>query len=137
MINELWINLPVKDVKRSKEFFTALGFAFSERGESEHSVCLIVGAKKISVMLFDQSVFQTFTRAGVTDTTQSSEVLFSFDAADKEEVDEMARKVKSAGGTIFSEPQDNQGWMYGFAFLDPDGHRWNMLHMDMSKMPGQ
>lgn len=134
MVNELWINLPVKDVKRSKEFFTALGFEFSERGESDHSVCLVVGAKKISVMLFEESVFKTFTRSGLTDTAQSSEVLFSFDGASKEEVDEMAGKVRSAGGTIFSEPQDNQGWMYGFAFLDPDGHRWNMLYMDMSKI---
>lgn len=134
MVNELWINLPVKDVKRSKEFFTALGFAFSERGESDHSACLLMGAKKVSVMLFEESVFKTFTRAGVTDTTQSSEVLFSFDGASKEEVDEMAQKVSSAGGTIYSEPQDNQGWMYGFAFLDPDGHRWNMLYMDLTKM---
>ena len=137
MLNELWITLHVKDVKRSKEFFTALGFAFSDRGESDHSACLLVGVKKISVMLFEESVFKTFTRAGLTDTGQSSEVLFSFDAAGKEEVDEMALKVRSAGGTIFSEPQDNQGWMYGFAFLDPDGHRWNMLYMDMSKVPGQ
>ena len=137
MVNELWINLPVKNVKRSKEFFTALGFEFSERGESDHSACLLVGAKKISVMLFEESVFKTFTRAGLNDTKQSSEVLFSFDASDKREVDEMALKVRSAGGTIYSEPQDNQGWMYGFAFLDPDGHRWNMLYMDMNKMPGQ
>jgi predicted lactoylglutathione lyase len=111
-----------------------LGFAFSERGESDHSACLLMGAKKVSVMLFEESVFKTFTRAGVTDTMQSSEVLFSFDGASKEEVDEMAQKVSSAGGTIYSEPQDNQGWMYGFAFLDPDGHRWNMLYMDLTKM---
>lgn len=135
MINELWINLPVKDVKRSKEFFTALGFAFSERGESEHSVCLLVGTKNISVMLFEQSVFRSFTRAGLADTAQGSEVLFSFDAGSREEVDQMATKVRSAGGQIFSEPQENQGWMYGFAFLDPDGHRWNMLYMDPGKMP--
>jgi predicted lactoylglutathione lyase len=61
--------------------------------------------------------------------------LFSFDAESREEVDEMAKKVKAAGGTLYAEPAENQGWMYGFAFVDPDGHRWNMLYMDMSKMP--
>ena len=52
-----------------------------------------------------------------------------------DEIDQLAKKVASAGGTVFAPPGENQGWMYGFAFTDPDGHRWNALHIDMSKMP--
>lgn len=135
MTKEIWINLPVKDVKRSKEFFTQIGFPLNTKhGNTDHSACLVVGSKNIVVMLFEENMFKGFTQNGLTNTGQSTEVLFSFDAESKEEVDEMAEKVKAAGGTIYSEPAENQGWMYGFAFIDPDGHRWNMLYMDMSKM---
>lgn len=71
----------------------------------------------------------------MTDTKQSTEVLLSIDAESREEVDEMVKKAVKAGGIIFSEPQADQGWMYGAGFADLDGHRWNVLFMDTSKMP--
>ena len=136
MTKDLWINLPVKDVKKSKEFFTKLGFSFDLKyGNTEHSAGMVVGSKKIVFMLFTESMFKGFINNNLTDARQSNEVLFSFDAESRAEVDEMAKKVEAAGGTLYAKPTENQGWMYGFAFIDPDGHRWNMLHMDMSKMP--
>lgn len=135
MVKEIWASLPVKDVSKTKEFFTKLGFAFNSEHDTEHSRCMIVGVKNFVVMFFSDSVFKGFTQNGLPDT-KTTEVLFSFDAESREEVDEMAKKVRSAGGTVWGEPGENQGWMYGFGFSDPDGHRWNMLHMDFSKMPG-
>lgn len=136
MIKEIWINLPVKDVKRTKDFFTKIGFTLNtEYPDTDHSVSFMVGNKDVIIMFFAESVFKSFTQHVLTDTKQSSEVLFSFDAQSHKEVDDMAEKVKNAGGDIFSQPKENQGWMYGFAFADPDGHRWNMLHMDLSKIP--
>ena len=64
-----------------------------------------------------------------------SEVLINFDAESKEEVDAMAEKVRKAGGKIYAEPGESQGWMYAFGFEDLDGHRWSMLYMDLAKMP--
>jgi predicted lactoylglutathione lyase len=136
MIKELWINLPVKDVKKSKEFFTKMGFSFNSKyGDTEHSVCMIMGTKNIAVMLFAEVLFKGFTQQAITDTKQSSEILLSFDAESREEVDELARKAGEAGGDVFAKPGESQGWLYGCAFADLDGHRWNILHMDMSKMP--
>ncbi len=136
MTKELWINLPVKDVKRSKEFFTQLGFSFDTKyGNSDHSVGMVIGTKRIVVMLFEESRFKTVIQSNLTDTTKSSEVMFSFDAETQQEVDEMAKKVEAAGGNLFAKPSEIQGWMYGCAFTDPDGHRWNILYMDMNKMP--
>lgn len=86
------------------------------------------------VMLFNESVFKGFTRNEITDSKQATEVLLSIDAESKKEVSEMAKKAAEAGGTVFSEPED-QGWMYGCGFADLDGHRWNVLYMDMEKMP--
>lgn len=71
----------------------------------------------------------------MVDTQKSSEVLISIDAQSKGEVDEFAAKVREAGGNVFAEPAENQGWMYGCGFADLDGHRWNVLYMDLTKLP--
>ena len=86
-------------------------------------------------MLFEEAMFKGFLRNNVADTTKVNEVLFSFDAESRQEVDEVAAKVKAAGGVVFAEPGESQGWLYGCGFTDPDGHRWNPLFMDKSKLP--
>ena len=127
--------MPVKDVKRSREFFTRIGLSFSDGpGNSDTSAPLMVGSKHTIVMLFEQSQFKGFVRNEVTDTLASNEVLFSISADSRDEVDELARKVTAAGGIVFAEPGESQGWMYGCGFADPDGHRWNALFMDMNKL---
>lgn len=135
MTKDLWINLPVKDVKKSKEFFTRIGFTPEEAHETADMTCVKVGEKNIAVLLFAEESLKGFMKNEISDTKTGSEVLISFDAESREEVDETARKVFAAGGTIFSEPGEIQGWMYGFAFTDPDGHRWNQVYMDFSKLP--
>jgi uncharacterized protein len=138
MTKQLWINLPVKDIRRSKEFFTGIGFSPNDQyGNSDNSASFLIGEKRIVLMLFDESSFRGFTQNAIADTRQASEVLFSLDAESRDEVDEMARKAEEAGGTVFAVPGENQGWMYGCGFSDPDGHRWNVLYLDFSKIPGQ
>jgi len=135
MTKELWLNLPVKNVKASKVFFTKLGFSFNERfGDSDDNICLMVGEKKIAVMLFAEHLFKHFAQNEIANTKSGNEILISFDASSKEEVDELAKKAEEAGGIVFGKPSEIQGWMYGCGFTDLDGHRWNALYMDMSKM---
>ena len=136
MAKEFWLNLPVKNVKKSKEFFTKLGFKFSEHyGNGDQSAALLIGEKSVVVMLFDEQTFRSFTSRDITDTTKSGEMLLSFDAQSKEEVDEITMKAVAAGGTSNHKPSAMQGWMYGSGFYDLDGHGWNVLYMDMDKMP--
>jgi uncharacterized protein len=132
MIKEFWINLPVKNVKKSKEFFLALGFMPNLRhGNSEESTSFMIGSKNVVMMLFKDTTFEKFAGNKHADTKSGTEVLLSYDAESREEVDEMAKKAKKAGGTVFSPPADIQGWMYGCGFTDLDGHRWNVLYMDL------
>jgi predicted lactoylglutathione lyase len=136
MTKELWVNLPVKSIQKSKDFFTQLGFKFNPvPGGRKDSAHFVVGSKGISVMLFEEPAFKSFTDHDINDTRKNTEVLFSIDADNRKEVNDLADKVKKAGGTIFHQPSERDGWMYGCGFLDPDGHRWNVLHMDMSKAP--
>lgn len=130
---ELWLNLPVKDLQKSKAFFLALGF------QSTRDVPGMVGFTigQVPVMMVAQRDFETYASHQISDTQKGSELLVSVDAPDWAYVDEIAGKVKGAGGTIFSGPQEIQGWMYGMGFIDLDGHRWNVVHLDWENMPKQ
>lgn len=135
MSKDFWLNLPVKDVKKSKEFFAELGFSFTDRFSNTDAMAgLIMGEKHVVVMLFPEATFKGFTGNELTATKQSNEVLLSIDAESKEEVDEMFNKALKAGGSVCNQPGGSD-WMYGCVFADLDGHRWNVLYMDTSKMP--
>jgi uncharacterized protein len=135
MPKEFWINLPVRDVARSRKFFTDIGFAFDAARSNESMACMLMGDKGTVVMLFPDSAFQQFAGTKVTDTAQASEVLLSIDAASPGEVDDTVRRAEQAGATVFARPAEAGGWMYGGGFADPDGHRWNVLYMDTARMP--
>lgn len=134
MTKQIWLNLPVKNVAKAKDFFWKIGFSFNEQHDTPSSTCMVVGENHFVVMLFEEILFSGFSQNDVTNTKLSSEVLISIDAESREEVDELAKKVQEAGGNVFAEPAESQGWMYGFGFADLDGHRWNVLFMDFSKL---
>ncbi len=134
MTKEIWLNLPVKEVAKSKIFFSKMGFSFNEQHDTDHSTCMLVGEKNFVVMLFEEAMFEGFVQNKITDAQSGSEILISIDAESREEVDALARKAEEAGGTLFAKPTEIQGWMYGCGFADLDGHRWNVLFMDFSKL---
>ena len=135
-IKNVWLNLPVKNIEKSKEFFKAIGFKINPIHENAKDVVsFLIGENDFVLMLFPNDVFRNFTQNEIADTKKGTEVLINIDAQSKGEVDEMAKIVLKAGGRIFAEPGESQGWMYAFGFEDLDGHRWSMLYMDNTKMP--
>lgn len=134
MTKDIWFNLPVKDVARSRVFFSQLGFTFNDK-HGVDPACMLVGEKKVVIMLFQEEMVKSFMRHQLTDTGLSNEMLISIDAESRDEVDTLAQKAKAAGGLVFAEPGESQGWLYGCGFADLDGHRWNVLYMDTAKMP--
>jgi len=136
MIDQLWLNLPVKDVAKAREFFVAVGLKLNPNyGNGPDSASFLVGPQNTCVMLFAEPTFRGFTQNETADARRATEVMISLGAQSREEVDELANKVKAAGGNLFAPPGEKDGWMYGCAFADLDGHRWNVLYMDMSKLP--
>ena len=136
MAGELWLNLPVRSVAVSRAFFLAVGFRLSERWTGDDMACLLFGEPPVVVNLFPEEVFAGFARVAVADTATACEVLLSLRADSREEVDRLTEGARAAGAVILSEPAEAQGWMYGSAFQDPDGHRWNWLWCDEQRMPG-
>ena len=130
MATKIFVNLPVKNLTRSVEFFTKLGFTFNPQFTDETATCMIV-AEDIFVMLLTEDKFKTFTPKEICDATTSTEVLVALSAESREHVDAMVRTAVGAGGTTYNEPQDH-GFMYGHGFQDLDGHIWEIFYMEPS-----
>ena len=125
---KIFVNLAVRDLKKSKEFFSALGFSFNPKFTDDNAACMIISDEAF-VMLLTQPFFKTFTKRDVCDTSKYSEGLLGLSCDSRADVDEMVRKAIAAGGQHAMDPQDH-GFMYGWSFYDPDGHHWEVFWMD-------
>ena len=132
-MKQIFVNLPVKNLQESIDFFTKLGFSFNPKFTDENATCMIIG-ENIFAMLLVEKFFKTFTEKEVCDTKKSTEVINAIGVESKEKVDEMLEKAVSAGASEPRPPQD-YGWMYGRSFQDPSGHLWEVFYMDESQMP--
>lgn len=130
MARKIFVNLPVKDLKRSVDFFTALGFSFDARFTDERATCMIVNDDAF-VMLLVASYFEEFTAKPLCDATAQTEVLLAISAESREAVDALADKALQAGGKTAKEAKD-YGFMYVRTFYDLDGHHWEVMFMEPS-----
>jgi predicted lactoylglutathione lyase len=128
MTTQIFVNLPVKDLNRTVEFFKRLGFTFNPQFTDENATCMIIN-DNIFVMLLVEKFFKTFTKKEICDTTKDTEVILALSTESREKVDEMMQNVFEAGGKESREPQDH-GWMYGRSFQDINGHLWEIIYMD-------
>jgi hypothetical protein len=133
MANQIFVNLPVSDLRRSMDFFRHLGFSFNMQFTDEKAACLEIGPN-IYAMLLVYERFADFTQKPISDAHESTEVLIAIDAESRQAVDDMIRKAIEGGGSIYADPQDH-GWMYGHSFADPDGHQWEVIYMDEEALP--
>src|SRR5690349_16747304 len=125
--SQIFVNLPVKDLKRSVEFFTHLGYTFNPQFTDENATCMIVD-DNIFVMLLVEKFFQTFTNKPVCDATKSTEAIVSLSADSRASVDALVAKALAAGGTA-PRPAQDHGFMYQHGYTDLDGHLWELVHM--------
>jgi len=128
MTMKMFVNLPVKDLPMSVDFFGKLGFSFNEQFTDENATCMVIG-DTIFVMLLVESFFQTFTKKEIADTSKTTEVITALSFESREAVDEMLEKALGAGAEETREAQD-QGFMYTRSFEDLDGHIWEVFFMD-------
>lgn len=133
MIKHIFVNLPVKDLDKTKEFWTGLGFTFNATFTDEKAASLILG-ENIYAMLITKDFFKTFTKKEIVDSTKLVEVINALSVNSKNEVSELTKKAVDLGGKINREP-DDYGWMYSQSITDLDGHIWEFLYIDETKAP--
>lgn len=127
MARMIFVNLPVKDLAASKEFFTELGFGFNPEYSDDKAACLVID-DNIFVMLLVEDFFKTFINNEISDSTKATEVLTCLSMGSKAEVDETVAKAIAAGGKPW-KPIMDEGPMYGGSFQDLDGHVWELMYM--------
>ena len=128
MASKIFVNLPVKNLNKSIEFFKKLGFSFNQQFTDETATCMIV-TDDIFVMLLTEDKFKTFTPKEICDSKKYTEALVGLSLESRAKVDEMVRKAVAAGGTTYNEAVDH-GFMYAHGFQDLDGHLWELFYME-------
>lgn len=133
MSKQVFINLPVIDLQKSKAFYEAIGFMNNPQFTDETAACMI-WSDTIYIMLLTHDKLKQFTSKTIVDAKTSVEVSISLSLENNDEVNAFAEKALKAGGSEPSEPQD-YGFMYQRGLDDPDGHHLEVFYMDMSKFP--
>ena len=124
----IFVNLPVKDLKRSVEFFTKLGYTFNPQFTDENATCMIV-SENIYVMLLVEKYFKTFTPKPVADAKTTTEALVGLSMESRDAVERLVEKAVAAGARRHKDPVDH-GFMYQSGFEDLDGHIWEYFWMN-------
>lgn len=128
----IFVNLPVKSVAASRQFFGSLGFGFNEQFSDENTTCMVI-EENIFAMLMEHVRFQDFITGEISDATKATEVLTCLSADSRAQVDDTLAKALAAGGKPW-KPILDMGPMYGCSFQDLDGHVWELMYMDQAAM---
>jgi uncharacterized protein len=124
---QIFVNLPVKDLKRSVDFFTKLGYTFNPQFTNDDATCMILG-DNLFAMLLVEKFFSSFTSKSICDTTKATETLNCLACSSREQVDELVAKARANGGKV-PRPVQDHGFMYAHAYEDLDGHTWELVYM--------
>jgi len=135
MATQIFVNLPVKDLNRTVDFFTKLGYAFNPQFTDENATCMIV-SDTIYVMLLVEPFFKTFTGKDIADAKKTTEVINCLSMESREAVDAIVNKAIAAGGTALRKPADH-GWMYQWGYEDLDGHLWEVMYASQEALNEQ
>jgi predicted lactoylglutathione lyase len=130
MGRKTFVNLPVRDLRASREFFSALGFEFNPQFTDDKAACMMI-SDDAYVMLLGEDFYRTFTRKSVVDPSTHNEVIIALSADSRAEVNDLVHSALAAGGRPSNEPIQD-GPMYGWSFQDVDGHMWELIYMDPS-----
>ncbi|MEA3318650.1 MAG: VOC family protein [Bacillota bacterium] len=131
-VEKIFVNMAVKDLSKSKEFFSGLGFEFNQQFTNELAACMVINDHSYA-MLLTEDHFKTFTGKEIADSTVSTEAIIALSVDSRETVDKIVHAALEAGGKPSKEPQDH-GFMYGWSFQDLDGHLWELFYMDQAAL---
>jgi predicted lactoylglutathione lyase len=132
-VKSIFVNLPIKDLKRTRDFWTKLGFSFNEQFSDDRALCLVLNEGQIYSMLITHEMFSTFTNRPIADGT-TTQVLTAIQVDSRENVDRIVKLALVNGGTRYRDSADH-GWMYYDTFADLDGHQWEVMFTDDTQIP--
>lgn len=127
-VKSIFVNLPIKDLNKTRDFWTKLGFSFNEQYSDDKALCLVLNEGQIYSMLITHEMFSTFTNRPIADGS-TTQVLTAIQVDSREQVDNIVKLALENGGSRYRDSADH-GWMYYDSFADPDGHQWEVMFTD-------
>ena len=131
---QIFINLPVRDLKKAIAFYTAIGATQNPQFSDDTAACMVL-SESIFVMLLTHAKWAVFTKKPICDARRESEVMLALSGESKQAVDKITESAGAHGGKADVNPKQDYGFMYGRSFEDVDGHVWESMFVDMSQMP--
>jgi uncharacterized protein len=131
-VKSIYVNLPVKNLEKTREFWTKLGFSFNEQFSDDKALCLVLNEGLIYSMLISYEFFSTFTNRAIADGS-TTQVLVAIEVDSRELVDQIVKNALENGASRYKESADH-GWMYYDSFADIDGHQWEIMFTDPSQL---
>ncbi|MEV0641816.1 VOC family protein [Streptomyces sp. NPDC050619] len=118
------ITLGVSDLARAKAFYEALGWRGQEVAET-----VFFQAGGLGLVLWDREKLaqDCGVEPGAT-TGGFGGIALAHNVRSDAEVDALLAMVERAGGTITKPAAVNAIGFYSSAFVDPDGHAWEVAH---------
>ena len=132
-VKSIYVNLPIKDLKKTRSFWTKLGFLFNEQFSDDKALCLVLNDGLIYSMLITCEMFSTFTNRPISDNS-TTQVLTAIEVESREQVDKIVKLAIENGGTRYKETADH-GWIYYDSFADLDGHQWEIMFTNPNQKP--
>jgi predicted lactoylglutathione lyase len=126
MNKQIIFNLAVKDLEKSKAFFTALGFSFNPQFGNDSAAFMNIVDGSIHAMLLTEDFFRSLIDKPLVQAREANEVIICLSCESREEVDSLIARAVAAGGRTPHPPEDH-GFMYDQGFEDIDGHLWNLV----------
>jgi predicted lactoylglutathione lyase len=128
MNKQIIVNLPVKNLEKSRAFFSALGFSFNPQFSNESVAMVVIAEGSINAMLMTEAFFKSLIDKPLAQAKEANEVILCLTCESREELDGLVARALAAGGRTPHPPEDH-GFMYTQGFEDIDGHLWNLVWM--------
>ena len=84
MPRKMFVNLPIKDLQKTTEFFSSLGFCFNAQFSDDRAACMVVN-DDCYVMLLVEDFFASFTGKELCDATRYTEAILSLSADSRDD----------------------------------------------------
>jgi predicted lactoylglutathione lyase len=136
MAKQIFVNLPVRDLPKSKAFYEAIGFTNNPQFSDDTAACMVL-SDAIYVMLLTHAKWASFTKKPIADARETAEVSLALTCDSRADVDALVAAGAARGGRADANPPQDLGFMYQRSIEDLDGHNWEPFFMDMSKFPQQ
>lgn len=131
-VKSIFINLPIKDLHRTRDFWTKLGFSFNEEYSNDQALCLVLNEGQMYSMLITHEMFSSFTNRPISDGS-TTQVLTALEVDSRDQVDKIVQLAFENGGTRYRDKADH-GWMYYDSFADLDGHQWEVMCINANQI---